>query len=122
MDPDAGVTGGAASPRKSDNYKRINYGDWPDKEPSQVSNEDELIYQEEIDDFPDYKFAVVWQQKCWDILYRLYYDIESSAFLADISEEAMGEEFYQDYVSTIKFPLNFLMIKEKMIKRMYLAP
>ena len=78
---------------KTDKYKRIQYGDWPDKEPS-ASNEEELIYQEEIDDFPDYKFTVVWQQKCWDILYRLYYDVDSGPFLSDISEEAMGAEFY----------------------------
>lgn len=99
-------------------YKPINYDDeWPDKEPSLVS--DELVYQEEIDDFPDYKFQVVWQQKCWDILYRLYYDVESQAFLCDISEEAMGSEFYQDYISVIRHPINFLMIKEKMIKNYY---
>ena len=56
---------------------------------------------EEVDDFPDYKFDVLWQQKCWDILYKLYFDVDSAAFLCDISAEAMGQEFYNDYVSTI---------------------
>jgi hypothetical protein len=84
-----------ASPDKSQSYKRINYGDWPDKqELEEVSAGEELVYQVEIDDFPDYKFTVVWQQKCWDILYRLYYDIEAGAFLQDISAQSMGEEFY----------------------------
>lgn len=70
-----------------------------------------MIFQEETDDFPDYKFDVIWQQKCWDILYILYFDNESAPFLQEISEETMGPEFYEDYVSVIKYPINFLMIK-----------
>ena len=31
----------------------------------------------------------------------------------------MGAEFYQDYISVIRHPINFLMIKEKMIKTYY---
>ena len=121
QDQDFGLPADEPNKNKNSKYKRIGYEDWPDEEPAEiVSNEDELVYVEEIDDFPDYKFSVVWQQKCWDVLYRMYYDVESSAFLQEISPEAMGDEFYQDYISTIKFPINFLMIKQKMIQQMYL--
>jgi hypothetical protein len=41
----------------------------------------------------------------------LYFDVDSGAFLMDISEEAMGTDFYYDYVNTISTPINFHMIK-----------
>ena len=42
-------------------YKPIDYEDeWPD-EIQNVSNKSDLIFEEEIDDFPDYKFELVWQ-------------------------------------------------------------
>ena len=80
----------------------------------QLSNEEDVIIQEEVDDFPDYKFDDVWLQKCWDILYLMYYDVESSIFVMEISEAAMGADFYYEYINTIATPINFLMIKQKM--------
>jgi hypothetical protein len=29
-----------------------------------------VVFVNEIDDFPDTTFNVIWQQKCWDILYK----------------------------------------------------
>jgi len=81
-----------------------------------------MVIQAEIDDFPDYKYEEVWQQKCWDILYLLYYDIDSGVFVQEISEESMGRELYLDYVDHVETPINFLMIKEKMKKHMYGEP
>lgn len=49
----------------------------------------------------------------------LYFDVDSGAFLMDISEEAMGTDFYYDYVNTISTPINFHMIKQRMINREY---
>ena len=87
--------------QQEEEYKPIGYEDeWVD-EVENVSNQEDLIFDEEVDDFPDYKFDVLWQQKCWDILCKLYFDVDSAAFLCDISAEAMGQEFYNDYVSTI---------------------
>ena len=37
--------------------------------------------EEEIDDFPDHIFEIDWQQKCWDILYLLYFDADSHVFV-----------------------------------------
>ena len=63
----------------------------------------------------------MWQQKCWDILYKLYYDFHSAPFLDAISEEAMGQECFEDYVRHIKpnVPINFRMIKQKLIEHLY---
>ena len=48
-------------------YKRLTYeAEWEPVE-KDVSNSEELIAGEELDDFPDYEFREVWQQKCWDI-------------------------------------------------------
>lgn len=105
--------------KMDDDYKPISFDDWPDKQ-AELSNDEDLIIQEEVDDFPDFRFNEVWRQKCWDILYRLYYDVDSGPFLQDISEEVMGRDFYEDYITTIEHPINFLMIKQKMIKHMYL--
>lgn len=95
------------------------YDEWPEPPQEEASNSEDMLYQEEIDDFPDYKFETLWQQKCWDILYQLYFDIDSGAFLQDISEEAMGHDFFTDYINTIEVPINFLMIKKKMTKYLY---
>ena len=43
-------------------------------------------------------------------------------FVQEISQESMGAELFQDYLEHIITPINFLMIKEKMIKRMYSMP
>ena len=80
-----------------------------------VGKDEDLQIQEEIDDFPDYKFEHVWQQKCWDILYRLYFMLDSGPFIAEISEEAFGPELWEDYTSIIETPINLPMIKARMI-------
>jgi hypothetical protein len=49
----------------------------------------------------------------------LYYDVESGAFLLPITPESMGKDGYEDYCSIIANPINFLDIKEKMIKNYY---
>lgn len=74
-----------------------------------------MVIQEEIDDFPDHKYDILWQQKCWDILYILYFDSDSGVFVQEISQESMGTELFYDYLEHIKAPINFLMIKQKMI-------
>jgi len=78
-----------------------------------------MVIREEIDDFPDHQYDVLWQQKCWDILYILYFDADSGVFVQEISQESMGADLFQHYLAQIPNPINFLMIKEKMIKRMY---
>jgi hypothetical protein len=51
-------------------YKPIGYdAQWSDNA-DDISDKDAVVFVNEIDDFPDSVFNVIWQQKCWDILYK----------------------------------------------------
>lgn len=76
--------------------------------------DDDVYYEEVEDDFPETTFDVAWQQKCWDILYHLWFDEEAAIFLKEISEEEMGADCYEAYIESIEHPVNFSMIKAKL--------
>ena len=97
------------------NYKRVTFDQWHEHHQQVVPDEDSnaeinLEYGEEIDDFEDYSFSEIWKQKCWDILYLLYFDPDSGPFMSEFTREALGE-IYSDYMDQIKEPINFQMIK-----------
>ena len=75
--------------------------------------------REEIDDFPDHKFDLQWQQKCWDILYVLYFDSEAGIFIQEINDKIWDPEMFKMYQAQISNPINLPNIKEKMINRVY---
>lgn len=77
--------------------------------------------KEEVDDFDDVTFSEVWRQKCWDILYLLYFNPDAGPFLCDISRETLGENF-DDYIQVIQTPITFQMVKEKCKRNLYLEP
>ena len=105
-----------------DGYKPIGYdAQWSDN-PDDISDNEAVVYVNEIDDFPDTTFNVIWQQKCWDILYKQYYDKEAWIFTQDISEESLGYECYNQYISTIDKPMTFNIVKNKMKLKMYYQP
>ena len=103
-------------------YKRIGYdAQWSDNA-DDISDQDAVVFVNEIDDFPDTTFNVIWQQKCWDILYKQYYDKEAWVFTQDISEEAMGTDCYYQYIEMIDKPMTFNIVKNKLRLNMYYQP
>ncbi len=77
-------------------------------------NDDESEY----DEFAEIKFDVDWMQNAWLILGTLWYHEESGAFERPVLEEELGE-FYNHYLDTIIYPMDFGTMKAKMVERMY---
>lgn len=89
------------------------------KHKKEKKDQKELVVKEELDDFDDYQFREIWQMKCWRILYQLFFSEHAQPFLDPLTEESMGSELYRDYSRTIQKPINFFMVKERMIAHIY---
>lgn len=74
--------------------------------------------QSEYDEFAEIKFDIEWMQKAWLILGTLWYHEEAGAFLRPVLEEELGD-FYDNYIRTIIYPMDFGTMKAKMVERMY---
>ena len=57
-------------------------------------------------------------QAAWEIWGTLWYHEEAGAFLQPVSEDDLGS-FYEEYMRTIDYPMDFGTMKLKMVERMY---
>jgi len=57
-------------------------------------------------------------QACWEILGTLWYHEEAGAFLKPVLEDDLGI-YYEDYLRTIDYPMDFGTMKLKMVQRLY---
>ena len=71
-------------------------------------DDEESIY----DEFAEITFPVDWVQKMWLVTGEVWYHEESQAFLEPVSRDDLGE-YFDYYLSIIKYPIDLTTIKEK---------